>query len=133
MEFSRYMKAKICLLLSLLVLSSCSCKNTAVKIVEPMNTKTDPFLSCSQLKFAIAEAEYLLRAAERKEPVTEAYAGSPLCLISTQFDIIKAEEAAKDRLDYLLTIQNEKRCLDTKVQANKVEDKTAVKLPIEKK
>jgi len=98
-----------------------------------MNPKTDPFLSCSQLKFALAEAEYFLRTAERKEEKTEAYAGTPFCLLSTQFTIIQAQEAAKDRMDYLNTVMQQKKCSENKASAQKILEKDLVKLPIEKK
>ncbi len=128
------MKIKACLALSLLILSGCNCKNPAIKIIDPMNAKTDPFLSCGQLKFAVAEAEYFLRAADRKEEKLEAYAGSPICLLSTQFSTIQAQEAAKDRIDYLSTLMREKKCNSTKpvISPTKDKDPDLVKLPVKK-
>lgn len=127
------MKTKVLFTILVLVLSGCSCRNPAIKVIEPINSKTDPFLSCSQLKFALAEAEYFLRTAERKEEKTEAYAGTPFYLLSTQFTIIQAQEAAKDRIDYLNTIMQQKKCSENKPSTQKVIDKDLVKLPIDKK
>jgi hypothetical protein len=124
------MKSKLFILgLLALVLSGCGCKNSSIKIITPMNPKTDPFLSCGQLKFAIAEAEYFLRSADRKSDNLEAYAGNPICLFETQFSIIKAQEAARDRLDYLRTVSREKNCTATKNTVEKPTDKDLVKLP----
>ena len=127
------MKTKVLLTILILALGGCNCRNSAIKVIDPMNPKTDPFLSCSQLKFALAEAEYFLRTADRKEEKTEAYAGTPFCLLSTQFTIIQAQEAAKDRIDYLNTIMQQKKCTGNKSSGQKVIDKDLVKLPIENK
>jgi hypothetical protein len=126
------MKNKILFLGLVLLLTGCNCRNQAIKIIDPMNPKTDAFLSCGQLKFAIAEAEYFLRAADRKVDNAEAYAGNPLCMIETQFSIIKAQEAAKDRLDYLRTVSEEKKCSAAKKIVEKSADKDVVKLPVQK-
>ena len=127
-----YMKNTILFLGLVLLLAGCNCRNQAIKIIDPMNPKTDVFLSCGQLKFAIAEAEYFLRSADRKVDNAEAYAGNPLCMIETQFSIIKAQEAAKDRLDYLRTVSKEKNCYIAKKAVEKSDDRNAVKLPIKK-
>ncbi len=128
------MKIKACLALSLLILSGCNCKSPAIKVIEPVNAKTDPFLSCGQLKFAVAEAEYFLRAADRKEEKPEAYAGSPMCLLSIQFTTIQAQEAAKDRIDYLSTLMREKKCSSIKPVISPIKDKDQelIKLPVKK-
>lgn len=98
------------LFLVTLTLSGCLCSHPEIRSIEPMNPRQDRFLSCKQLKFALSEAQYFHRAATRKKENTEAYAGNPVCLLKTQFAIIKAQESAKDRIDYLNTIMSEKKC-----------------------
>jgi hypothetical protein len=101
-------------------------------VIEPINPKEDRYLNCSQLKFAHSEAEYFYRAAQRKVENTEAYSGNPLCLFKTQFTIIKAQEAARDRIDYLNTIMYEKGCFKDETTKPTIEKDDNVKLPVTK-
>ena len=95
-------------------------------MIQPTNPMQDRFLNCQQLKFALSEAEYHYRAATRKKDNAEAYAGNPTCFIKTQFNIIKAQEAARDRTDYLKTVMREKGCLGQKeVKINEKDDTIA--------
>lgn len=106
--------------LILLSASGCGCKHSDIQVTE-VKRAGDWKLTCIQLEHGMSEAEYDFHSAERKMDNFEVYTPTPLCIADTYGTVVKASEAAKDRLQYLNMIYTQKKC------GQSIEDKSIIK------
>lgn len=119
---------KYAIILPLLLLSGCGCKYPHVPVVDAKKPG-DWRLSCSQLTYAMNDAEYQILSTERKYDIFEYYSPSPFCIVDSYSNVVKSSEAAKDRLAYLNMIYNSKNCGEKNVGVSLPENDEYVKIP----